>query len=97
MTKKDQHLIWEAYHQQELPFNSNLQSYIEKENNTYRRTTGVNPPSPDEYPLSKQVSDDPLVQQYVATRLHYYGGGKDKLKAAQMWKNEALMAPRPLD
>jgi hypothetical protein len=89
--KKENQLIWESFTQE------NLIKFINNENETYRKVTGSSIPSIDKYPLAKQVSNDPLVQQYVATRLHYYGGGADKIQAAKQWAAEALSNPTPLD
>jgi len=106
MTKRDKQLIWEAYTDRfqaadtdlgDSQGESSLESFMQKENQTYLQTVGAHPPSPDKYPLSRQVSDDPLVQQYVATRLHYYGGGQNKMQSAQNWADEALSSPQPLD
>jgi len=89
--KKEDKLIWESYSSE------SLKNFIDKENGTYVKVTGYPIPSIDRYPLAKQVSNNPLVQQYVATRLHYYGGGENKLEAAKQWAAEALSNPIPLD
>jgi hypothetical protein len=89
--KKENQLIWESY------LSENLKNFIDSENSTYVKVTGTAIPSVDKYPLAKQVSNNPLVQQYVATRLAYYGGGENKLAAAKQWAAEALSNPIPLD
>lgn len=75
--------------------NNNLKEFLATEKAGYVRTTGMPLPSID--PLAIKVSDCPLVQQYVSTRLHYYGGGRDKLKAARAWAEEATTNPQRLD
>ncbi len=74
---------------------NNLKEFLDKERAVYVRETGMPLPSID--PLAIKVSDCPLIQQYVSTRLHYYGGGENKRNAACAWADEALTNPQRLD
>jgi hypothetical protein len=96
--KKENNLIWETYQDSDKQARlARLKTFLDKENDLYYQEITMPVPEIDRYPLAKQVSDNPLVQQYVATRLHYYGGGERKLKAASDWADEALNNPQPLD
>ena len=72
-----------------------LAHFLDKENASYRKVTGSALPPPDPYALN--ISNNPLVQRYVSTRMHYYGGGANKEQAAWDWAKEAMSNPTPLD
>lgn len=72
-----------------------LASFLATERKSYSAETGCT--IPEISPEAVAVSSDPLVRQYVSTRLHYYGGGSDKAKAARQWALEAVTAPQRLD
>ena len=72
-----------------------LSEFLDKENVSWLRDV----PSglPPIHPIAQKISNNPLIQRYVSTRLHYYGGGDDKHKAAQYWANAAMTNPEQLD